>query len=175
MTVLAPTLARGLVAALVLAGLTQILACNKVTMVTSASPIQIQARPPAPPLANLPAVPQPPVPPRITLEGELLQLDEAITFDDAGVLSTEHADILLELASWLGEHPEVLELTVEVHSIGTGSRRVHTKRSKALATQIVDTLVGQGVAPERLIAASVGASPDDQRDVTLRISKRNED
>ncbi|WP_181234564.1 OmpA family protein [Enhygromyxa salina] len=174
MTRFASIHARALAAVFILAGCTQTLACNEVTMVTSESPIQIQAQPPAPPLPNLPAVPQPPVPPRVTLEGDLLGLDEALSFDAAGVLSSEHQDILGELANWLEAHPEVLELTVEVHSIGEGSRRAHKKRSNGLATQIVDALVAQGVASERLIAASVGASPDGQRSVALRISKRAE-
>ncbi|MFO7561448.1 MAG: hypothetical protein R6X02_02295 [Enhygromyxa sp.] len=149
-------------------------ACTKVTRVSSASPIQVQAQPPAPPLADLPPVPQPPPPRRVILEGDLLVLDEALTFGDDEQLSGEHQDILAEVAAWLAEHPEVLELSVEVHSVGQTSRRKQLERSRALATQIVDALVGQGVASERLLAASVGGSPDDQRHVALRVSKRSE-
>lgn len=155
-----------------------LLACactSKITTISSESPIRIQAQPPAPPLAELPAVPQPAPPRRVNLDGDLLVLDEPLTFDANEQLSGEHADILAEIASWLAEHPEIVELTVEAHSIGKGSRRTHEKRSNALATQIVEALVGQGVAGERLVAASVGASPDDQRHVALRVSKRAAD
>ncbi len=173
MTRLAPTFARGLAAALLLAGSSQTLACTKITTVALEEPIQIQAQPPAPPLADLPAVPQPaPPPPRVTLDGDLVRLDEALTFDAEGKLASEHQDILAELGKWLAEHPEVVELTVEVQSGGEGSRRTQQKRSKAMATQIVDALVGQGVAAERLVAGGLGKSDDEQIHVTLRISKR---
>lgn len=147
-------------------------ACNKVTTISSESPIQIQARPPAPPLADLPTVPQPAPPRRVILEGELLILDEPLTFGEDEQLAAEHQDILAELATWLADNPDVVELTVEVYSIGKGSRRTHEQRSNALARQIVDALVGQGVAAERLLAASVGLSADGQRNVALRVSKR---
>jgi outer membrane protein OmpA-like peptidoglycan-associated protein len=146
-------------------------ACSRVTTVSPASPIEVTARPPAPPLAELPAVPQPPPPRRVILEGELLTLDEALTFDAEGKLASEHHDILAELAKWLGENADVVELIVEVHSIGEGSKRAHTQRSNALAQQIVDALVEQGVGSDRLVAASVGRSPDGQRDVALRIRR----
>ncbi|PRQ03676.1 OmpA family protein [Enhygromyxa salina] len=167
MTRLAPTI-------LLLAGLAQAVACSRVTTVAPEEPIQIQARPPAAPRPGLPAVPQPPPPSRVTASGDLLSLDEALTFDEEGELSSEHQDILAELARWLATNTEVVELTVEVHSIGAGSRRAHTKRSQALATQIVDALVAAGVDAERLVAASVGASEDGQRDVVLRITARAE-
>ena len=147
----------------------QTVACSKVTMVSPEYPIQVQAKPPAPPLAELPAVPQPPPPRRVILEGELLTLDEALTFDAEGELSSEHQDILAEVAKWLGENADVVELTVEVHSIGKGSKRTHEQLSKALAQRIVDALVEQGVSSERLVAASVGQSPDGQQDVALRV------
>lgn len=169
MTHLASALDRGLLATLLLAGVSQTFACNKVTMVASETPIQIQAQPPAPPLADLPAIPQPPPPPRVILEGELLVLDEALTFGADEKLSSEHEDILAELAKWLAQH-EAVVLTVEVHSIGEGSRRAHAKRSKALAQQIVDALVNEGIASERLVAAGMGASADGQRSVALRVS-----
>jgi outer membrane protein OmpA-like peptidoglycan-associated protein len=175
MTRLALLFARGLGIALFLSGVSQAFACNnKVTTISSETPIQVQAQPPAPPLPELPAVPQPPPPPRVILEGDRLVLDEALTFGADEQLSSEHADIIAELAKWLAQHEDVLELTVEVHSIGEGSRRVQQKRSKALAMQIVDALVREGIASERLVAGSVGASPDGQQHVALRVSKRAE-
>jgi outer membrane protein OmpA-like peptidoglycan-associated protein len=155
---------------LILLGLSQIAACTKVTMVTSETPIHVQAKPPAPPLPDWPPIPQPPPPPRVIVEDEILVLDEPLTFGDDDKLAAGHEDILAEVATWLANNPDVL-LTVEVHSIGKGSRRTHEKRSKALATQIVDALVGEGIEVERLVAASVGASEDGQRHVALRVSK----
>ncbi len=149
----------------------QMVACKQVTTVSSDSPIQISAQPPAPPLAELPTVPQPPPPRRVILEGDLLTLDEPLTFDDEGKLAAEHEDIIAEIAKWLAENSDVVELTVEVQSVGTGSKRTLKKRSKALATQIVDALVGEGIEAERLLAGAVGASPDGARNVTLRVRK----
>jgi outer membrane protein OmpA-like peptidoglycan-associated protein len=174
MTILLSPLARGLALALLLAGVSQTIACNKVTMVSVEAPIQIQAQPPAPPLPDLPAIPQPPPPPRVILEGELLVLDEALTFGADEQLSSEHEDILAEVAKWLAHNQDAL-LTVEVQSIGEGSRRAHAKRSQALAQQIVDALIREGIASERLLAASVGASADGQRHIALRVSKQVEE
>jgi outer membrane protein OmpA-like peptidoglycan-associated protein len=108
------------------------------------------------------------------MDGELLVLDEALSFDEAGTLASEHQDIIAELAKWLATHDDVLELTIEAHSIGDGSKRVHQKRSLALAQQIKDALVAEGITAERLLAVGLGKSPDEQRHVTLRISKRAE-
>lgn len=174
MTHLASALDRALLAMLLLVGVSQTLACDKVTMVASEAPIQVQAQPPAPPLAELPAVPQPPPPPRVILEGELLVLDEALTFDGEAQLSSQHEDILAEVAKWLAQNEDAV-LSVEVHSVGEGSRRAHAKRSKALAQQIVDALLSEGIASERLVAASIGASADGQRHVALRVSTPADD
>lgn len=159
---------------LLLAAVSSTLGCSKITMVTAEAPIAISAQPPAPPLPDLPTVPQPPPPPRVTLEGDLLALDEALTFDEAGKLSSEHQDILAELAAWLAAHGEVRVLSVEVQSPGPGSRRAQDKRNKALATQIVDALVAEGIDAERLLAASAGKSEDGQLHIVLRITERAE-
>jgi type IV pilus biogenesis protein CpaD/CtpE len=174
MTRVAQTFARGLAVLLLLAGLAPALACSSVTMVTAAEPIAIQAQPPAPPLPDLPAVPQPPPPPRVTLEGDLLQLDEALTFDEAGKLSTEHQDILTEVARWLATHEEALVLTVEIQSGGEGSRRARDKRNQVMAKQIVDALLAEGIDTTRLLALSMGKSEDGQLHVVLRITKAPE-
>lgn len=166
MTRLALLFARGLAAMILLLG-----ACTKVTTIASESPIRVQARPPAAPLADLPTVPQPPPPRRVILEGDVLVLDEPLTFDEAEKLG-EHGEILAEVAKWLAQNPEVLELTIEVHSLGKATKRKHLERSRALAMQIVDALVREGIEGERLLAASVGASPDGERHVALRVSKR---
>jgi hypothetical protein len=146
-------------------------ACTKVTTVSSESPLQVQARPPAPPLPDLPAVPQPAPPQRVVLEYDRLVLDEPLTFDGADRLG-EHQEILAEVAKWLAKHPEVLELTVEVHSLAKSSRRKHVERSKALATQVVDALARAGVERERLVAGSIGVTPEGPLQVLLRVSKR---
>ncbi|NVB40784.1 hypothetical protein G6O69_23290 [Pseudenhygromyxa sp. WMMC2535] len=167
MTRLASTLASVAVAA----GLSQAMACKAVTTVHPDMPIEVQAKPPAPPLPNLPPLPQPPPPPpRVVLAGDVLTLDEALSFDEAGTLSSEHDDILAEVAAWLGEHGEVLELRVEAWSVGKGSRRAQQKRGDALAKQVVDALVAKGVASERLVAKGVGKSEDEQRHVLLRVT-----
>jgi hypothetical protein len=171
-THLVSTVAPGLAAVLLMVSVSSTLACSRVTKVTAEAPIPITAQPPAPPLPDLPAVRQPPPPPRVTLEGELVSLDEALTFDEAGKLSSEHQDILAELAVWLVAHPEVLVLSVEVQSAAEGSRRVQDKRNKALAKQIVDALVAEGIDAERLLAASAGKSEDGQEHVALRITER---
>lgn len=161
-----------LAAVLLMVSTSSTLACSKVTMVTAEAPISITAQPPANPLPDLPAVPQPPPPPRVTLEGDLLALDEALTFDAAGKLSTEHQDILAQLATWLAKHPEVMVLSVEVQGIGEGSRRTQDKRNKALAQQVVDALVAEGIDAARLQAVSAGKSEDGQLHVVLRITER---
>jgi hypothetical protein len=174
-TRLLSTFAPGLAAVLLMVSVSSTLACSKITKVTAEAPIAISAQPPAPPLPDLPAVPQPPPPARVTLDGDLLTLDEALSFDEAGKLSSEHEDILAELAKWLATHGEVRVLNVEVQSVGEGSRRTQDKRNKALAKQIIDALVAEGIDVERLLAVSAGKSEDAQIHVVLRISKRGEE
>lgn len=172
MSSLVAPLARAPRLAVLVLGLSSTLACASVTAVQPEFSIQIQAKPPGPPPADLPAVPQPPPPPRVTLEGELLTLDEALSFDDEGQLRLDaHGDIIAELAKFLARHEEILQLSVEVSSVGKGSRRAHKKRSQALAQAIVDALLAQGIDQGRLVAASVGESDDDQRHVVLRVSE----
>jgi hypothetical protein len=149
-------------------------ACTKVTTVASESPLQVEARPPAPPLPDLPAVAQPAPPQRVTVEYDRLVLDEPLSFDASDRLG-EHQEILAEVGKWLARHPEVLELTVEVHGLAKSSRRKHVERSKALAKQVVDALVQAGVERERLVAGSIGVTPEGPLEVVLRISKRAED
>ena len=166
----ASSLVRALTALLLLS---QITACKKVTALAIETPFVIEARPPADPLPDLPPVPQPPPPPRVTLEGELLVLDEALSFDEAGTLKlSEHEDILAEVAKWLAAHDEVLVLAIEAQSIGEGSRRTHGKRSKALAQQVADALTREGIVAERLQVVGLGKSEDGQRHVALRVSER---
>jgi hypothetical protein len=68
----------------------------------------------------------------------------------------------------------VLVLSVEVQSAGVGSKRARDKRNKALAAQIVDALVAEGIDAERLLAVSAGKSADGQLHVVLRIIERAE-
>ena len=165
---------RGLALVLV-AGVSSSFACSSVTTVTSEFPLQVQAKPPAPPQPDLPPVPQPPPPPRVTVEGDVVVLDEALTFDDAGALSPDHADILGELAKWMAKTDDVLELSVEAQSVGAGGKAKHRKLSKALAQQVVDALVAEGIEAERLLAVGAGKSEDEQRHVLLRITKREDE
>jgi hypothetical protein len=174
MTRVAQTFARGLAVLLLSTGLSGALACSKLTTITAAAPIVVEARPPAPPLPDLPPVPQPPPPPRVTIDADVLQLDEALTFDEAGKLSTDHQDILTELARWLATHEDVLELRIEVQSGGEGSRRARDKRNLASAKQIVDALVAEGIDAARLLPVSVGKSEDGLLHLVLRVSKRAE-
>lgn len=162
-----PLLARGL--ALIL--IAPMFACSSVTTIVGTDPIAITAQPPAPPLPDLPAVPQPPPPPRVTLEGDTLVLDEALTFDEAGKLAAEHADILTELAVWLARNEDVVELRIEVSAAGEKSRRKQDKRNVAMANEVVAALVAEGIDTARLVAASGGKSEDGQLHVVLRANK----
>ncbi len=165
----ATSLARARAALLILVGAGQALACSKVTTVPPPEfPMTVSAKPPAPPRPEWPTVPQPPPPRRVILDGELLTLDEALSFDERGQLAAEHADIVAELAKWLAEHGEIIELQIEVSVAGEGSKRTRTKRAKALAAQVVAALVGHGVAAERLVATTVEPSGEDQALVVLR-------
>ena len=160
--------------ALLLLAAASTLACSKVTTIASDSPISISAQTPAPPLADLPAVPQPPPPPRVVLEGEVLTLDEALSFDAEGLLLAEHEDIVAEVAKWLAQNEDVVRFAVEAVSDGEGSKRTHAKRSKALAQVVVDALVREGVDAERLEAVGLGKAEDGARRVTLRVAARAE-
>jgi len=169
---LTPSQLRGsALAALILA---PSLACARVTPVEPELPIQVQAKPPAPPLADLPPVDQPPPPARVTLEDEVLVLDETLTFDDEGQLASGHEDILDEVAKWLDQNGEVTELSVEAYSIGEGNKRAHKKRSEALAEQIVAALSERGVDPDRLALVAAGKSDHDHVHIVLRVSGRAE-
>ena len=165
-----PILARGLALTLIASAL----GCSSVTTVTATDPIAITAKPPALPLPDLPPIPQPPPPPRVTVEGELLVLDEALGFDEAGKLAAEHADIVTELAVWLARNEDVSELSIEVSAAGESSRRKQDKRNKALANALVAALVAEGIDSARLLPVSAGKSDDGQVHVVLRVSKRGE-
>ncbi|MFV8756636.1 OmpA family protein [Nannocystaceae bacterium ST9] len=168
-----PTPSPAFAALLLVACVSPSLACSSITKVEAESPIEIQARPPAPPLPEIAAVEQPPPPaPRVVVEGDRLALDEAIGFDEQGAIAADHADILAEIATWLDANPDVLELAVEVHASGEGSRRAQQKRSKAMADRVVAALVERGVAADRLVATGLGKSEDGQPRVTLRIRER---
>lgn len=168
--------ARGCCAALLLAGTAPTLACSKLTQVPSPeSPLSVSASPPAAARPELAPLPQPAPPPRVTLgEDELLTLDETLSFTAEAQLASEHADIIAELAAWLAAHDEVTQLSIEATTVGTGSKRKLQKLSAALATQVVDALVAQGIAAERLLAVGLGASEDAQHHVVLRVSARAE-
>jgi outer membrane protein OmpA-like peptidoglycan-associated protein len=177
MTRLARNHARSFAALLLLAGSSQTVACAKITTVSSESPISIQARPPAAPLAALASVPQPAPPARVVLDGDRLTIDEPLGFDaEAKLVLAEHEDILAEIAKWLAANPDVVELTIECPGSAEGSKRTQQKRSKALASQVVDALVAEGIAAERLVAASIpgSADPATQMQVSLRVSQRGE-
>jgi outer membrane protein OmpA-like peptidoglycan-associated protein len=163
--------ARVRLAALALLAAAPALACAKVTAIPTDAPISISAKTPARPLADLPPVPQPPLPPRVVLDGGIVTLDEALSFDAEGKLAAEHDDIIAELAAWLAAHDEVFELAVEASSSGAGSKRVHAKRSTALAQTVVDALRREGVDPDRLVAVGLGKADDDQPRVTLRVTE----
>jgi outer membrane protein OmpA-like peptidoglycan-associated protein len=165
--------ARARAAGLVLLAAAPTLACAKVTTIPpSDAPISISAKTPARPFADLPVVPQPPLPPRVVLEGEIVILDETLSFDAEGKLAAEHEDILAELAQWLAANEDVVRLAVEASSSGEGSKRVHAKRSQALAQTVVDALAREGIDPERLAAVGLGKAEDDQPRVTLRVAER---
>jgi hypothetical protein len=108
----------------------------------------------------------------VTIENELVVLDEALTFDEAGKLAAEHADIITELAVWLARNEDVSELSIEVSAAGESSRRKQDKRNKALAGEIVAGLVAEGIDTARLLPVSAGKSEDGQVHVVLRVSKR---
>jgi hypothetical protein len=65
-------------------------------------------------------------------------------------------------------------LGIEAVSVGEGSKRVHAKRSAATAQQVVDALIAEGIAAERLLAIGNGAAPDGVVRVALRVNSRAE-
>ncbi|MBN1612552.1 MAG: OmpA family protein [Polyangiaceae bacterium] len=86
-----------------------------------------------------------------------IEILERIEFETAKARLTPASDKVLEaVAKALEEHPEITKVSVEGHTDNKGPIWLNRRLSKQRAAAVVDWLVKQGIASERLTSAGFG-------------------
>jgi outer membrane protein OmpA-like peptidoglycan-associated protein len=127
-----------------------------------------------------------PDPGRACLTATSIEISETVRFETGkAIIRPESHGILADVATILREHPELRQLEVAGHTDDRGNDRRNLKLSQQRAEAVVAWLVGQGIAPERLIARGYGETeplvPNDSdeararnRRVEFRVLRRDE-
>ncbi len=110
-------------------------------------------------MATMPApVAQAPVPTVKVAEGAI-EIGENVYFDSGAATIQERSNPLLdEIARVLGEHPELLRISIEGHTDASGNASDNLKLSQERAQAVMDYLVAKGVEAKRLRAKGFGQS-----------------
>jgi outer membrane protein OmpA-like peptidoglycan-associated protein len=127
------------------------------------------------------------VPSRVEVVGERISLEEKIYFDTGkDKIKAESLPLLDEVASVLGDHPEIELVRVEGHTDSRGSDASNLDLSERRAFSVRRYLITQGVEPWRLQSVGFGESrpldPEEteaawekNRRVDIFIVKRSDD
>ncbi len=95
--------------------------------------------------------------PRVFIKNSQIQILEQPKFDfDKASIRPESDSLLTEVAKVMNEHPEVKHVRVEGHTDSIGSSAYNKKLSGQRAQSVVNWLVAQGVARERLTSVGMG-------------------
>ncbi|HEY6080482.1 MAG TPA: OmpA family protein [Polyangiaceae bacterium] len=96
---------------------------------------------------------------QIRVVGESIVLDEQILFEtNQAVIRPESNKLLERLAKLINEHPEYSKISVDGHTDERGSEELNQRLSEERAKSVMDALVAQGVAKDRLSSRGFGAS-----------------
>lgn len=98
-------------------------------------------------------------PPRVTIRGSLIELNQAIYFEfNSDRLLPISSPILDEVARLLREHRELWRVRIEGHTDNVGTPTYNLMLSQRRAQAVASYLQRRGVAAPRLIAAGLGPS-----------------
>ncbi len=128
--------------------------CGGTVALDETTPVRIQGeRPPPPP----PPPPEPP--PRVEVEETRIRVDEKIHFAfDEATIESDSDSLLEEIAQVMNDNPQITKIKVEGHTDSQGATEYNQELSERRANAVVERLVENGVAAERLEAVGHGES-----------------
>lgn len=141
---------RTTLAALVALTLSMATACTTSAVLHERTPVTVMAALPPPPPA-----PEPPA--RVEVEAERIRVDEQIHFElDSAEIRSESDGLLAEIAQVINDNPHVKKVRIEGHTDNQGAAEYNMGLSRRRAQAVLDRLVENGVAPDRLISEGYG-------------------
>jgi outer membrane protein OmpA-like peptidoglycan-associated protein len=128
--------------------------CGGTVALDETTPVRIQGeRPPPPP------PPEPEPPPRVEVEETRIRVDEKIHFAfDEATIESDSDSLLEEIAQVMTDNPQLTMIKVEGHTDSQGSSDYNQELSERRANAVVERLIENGVAAERLEAVGHGES-----------------
>lgn len=95
--------------------------------------------------------------PSVKLEARRLRIKNNVLFETGSAqVRPESFPILDEVYTFLSQHPEIGQISVDGHTDNRGSRPYNLDLSQRRATSVVDYLMKKGIAPERLTSKGFG-------------------
>lgn len=127
--------------------------CGGTVALNETTPVQIRGeRPPPPP-------PPPEPPPRVEVEETRIRVDEKIHFAfDEATIEHDSDSLLQEIAQVMTDNPQLVKIKIEGHTDSQGSTAYNQDLSTRRANAVMERLVENGVAAERLEAVGHGES-----------------
>lgn len=143
---------RTTLAALVALALLTATACTTSAVLHERTPVTVMAALPPPPPA-----PEPEPPARVEVEAERIRVDEQIHFElDSAEIRSESDGLLAEIAQVINDNPHVKKVRIEGHTDNQGAAEYNMGLSRRRAQAVLDRLVENGVAPDRLVFEGYG-------------------
>lgn len=130
--------------------------CTTTALLNETTPVFISGQRPAPPPPEEPPPPPPP-PPRVEVEESRIRVDEKIHFEtDRWEIRSDSDGLLQEIARVMNDNPRITRIRIEGHTDNQGSPRYNRGLSDRRANSVLERLVENGVARERLEAQGFG-------------------
>ncbi len=128
--------------------------CGGTVALNETTPVQIRGeRPPPPP----PPPPEPP--PRVEVEETRIRVDEKIHFAfDEATIEHDSDSLLQEIAQVMIDNPQLVKIKIEGHTDSQGGTEYNQELSTRRANAVMERLVSNGVAADRLEAVGHGES-----------------
>ncbi len=96
-------------------------------------------------------------PPKVRVTKKKIEILEKVHFKTGSAkIMKDSYDLLRQVAETLKENPQILKVRIEGHTDNRGSLRFNMRLSKRRAKAVMDFLIKEGVAPERLEYAGYG-------------------
>jgi len=95
---------------------------------------------------------------QVARKGETIHLLKKVKFSKKSRLSRSSKEVLLALAQFLTENPDILQVRVEGHTSSRGKEKTNLKTSSKEAKAVVKRLIKYGVDATRLEAVGYGES-----------------